>query len=70
MKTSLRKLSIISLELMFILGFCFVYNFGNLNNSKTNTYSQAQKITNLKISGLYENITIDNLPGSWNNLDS
>ena len=67
MKHNLRKLSIIITELMFIIGFSLIYNFGHLSNSTTNIYAQTEEIKDVKISGTYENITIDNLPGSWNN---
>ncbi|MFX1572654.1 MAG: NosD domain-containing protein [Promethearchaeota archaeon] len=67
MKPNLRKMCISLIELMLIVGFLYFHNSGYLSNSRTDNYVQNDDITDVKISGTYANITIDNLPGSWNN---
>ncbi|MFX0011700.1 MAG: nitrous oxide reductase family maturation protein NosD [Candidatus Hermodarchaeota archaeon] len=67
MKPKSRKLSILLIVLIFVIGSFIILNHGNLWNTNTNNLTQDEKITKLKISGTYENITINNLPGSWNN---
>lgn len=69
MNNCLRKLSIIFIMCIFILGYFFSYNLGYLSNSKTNIYTESEKKIDIKSSGTYENITINDLPGSWNNWD-
>ncbi|MFW9866724.1 MAG: nitrous oxide reductase family maturation protein NosD, partial [Candidatus Thorarchaeota archaeon] len=67
MKPKFRKLSILLIVLICGIGSFIILNHGNLRNTNTNNLTQDQKIPTLKISGTYENITINNLPGSWNN---
>jgi len=63
MKPNQRKFITSIIALMFIVGFFFIQNSGYLSNTNSNIYVQPK----IRTSGTYENITIDNLPGSWNN---
>lgn len=60
-----QKFRIISILLIFLVGFCPYLNLGYIYNTNTNIYSFDDKLSNLKTSGTYENITIDTL--RWNN---
>ncbi len=67
MKHNQRKLNFIIIGLMLITGIFFIFNFRPIYNAGNKIYTQIEKSIDIKISGTYENITIDNLPGSWNN---
>lgn len=66
MNKDFRKLSIILILSVFSLGFLFIINLSFVNKSKASQYKEIENNLNLKPSGTYENITIDNFPGSWN----
>jgi parallel beta-helix repeat protein len=66
MKSNQQK-SLIILGLMLIVGFFGLNNIGYLGNASSDSYDQNMIIGDLKTSGTYKNITIDNLPGSSNN---
>ncbi|MFX1567356.1 MAG: NosD domain-containing protein [Promethearchaeota archaeon] len=65
MKLNLRKMKIVIIELILIMAICFMIVPIGYFEAKISI--QTEIGTNIKISGTYENITIDNLPGSWNN---
>ena len=62
-----RKKSNITLGLMLIIGLSSLHNIGNLENANTGRYEQNMILDDLKTSGTYLNITIDDLPGNANN---
>jgi len=66
MKSNQRKFKIIIGMLLF-MGFFFIQNLGYLSNANSGNYEQTMINSDLRTSGTYENITIDNLPGSSNN---
>ncbi|MHA2038269.1 MAG: right-handed parallel beta-helix repeat-containing protein [Promethearchaeota archaeon] len=66
MKSNQQK-SLIFLGLMLIIGLFSLHNIGYLGNANSESYDQNMIIGDLKTSGTYQNITIDNLPGSSNN---
>ncbi|MFX1532324.1 MAG: nitrous oxide reductase family maturation protein NosD [Promethearchaeota archaeon] len=60
-------MSIVIIEFIFIIGFLCIHNFRYFRNFGTKFYPHNEETIAIRISGTYENITIDNLPGSWNN---
>ena len=66
MKSNQRNFSII-IGMLLIMGFFFIQNLGYINNANSGSDEQTMIISDLRTSGTYENITIDNLPSSSNN---
>lgn len=66
MKNIKQRFRLFRVVIIILVGFCIYPNLGHVNNTtNTSIYTLDQKISGLKASGTYENITIDTL--SWNN---
>ncbi len=66
MKSNQQKFCLI-LGLMLIIALFSLHNVDYISNANSDSYDQNMIVDDLKTSGTYKNITIDNLPGSSNN---
>jgi hypothetical protein len=62
-----KRLKTCFIILLLIVGYFLSYEGGYLSYSKPEIYIETEKDFEIRTSMTYENITIDNFPGSWNN---